>query len=79
MKPLMKPLENPCEGCKRNKDINMEPKLIGIKGGWAAVSKDWAVFGETKDDAINKFRNAEVRHAEIASRDDSESKVESGA
>lgn len=47
----------------------MEPRLVGIKGGWAAVGKYWAVFGETKEDALRNFYNAEARHTEIALRD----------
>lgn len=48
----------------------MEPQLIGIKGGWAAVAADWAVFGETKEEAVNNFRRADAQHQEILSRAD---------
>lgn len=47
----------------------MQPKLVGIKGGWAAVGKGWAVFGETKEQALQNFVAAESRHATIAMRD----------
>ena len=46
----------------------MEPELVGIKGGWAAVGLDWAVFGETKDDALRKYHDAEAQHTEISKR-----------
>jgi hypothetical protein len=43
-------------------------KLVEIKGGWAAVGSDWAVFGKTREDASDKFREAEVLHTEILKR-----------
>ena len=45
-----------------------QPILVTIKSGWAAVAKDWAVFGETEEDALRKFRDAEIRHMKIARR-----------
>lgn len=47
----------------------MEPKLIEVKGGWAAVADWWAVFGATKEEALEKFREAEERHKVIYSRE----------
>ena len=46
----------------------MDPKLVEVKNGWAAVGDYWAVFGATKEDALRKFREAEQRHQEIAKR-----------
>ena len=43
-------------------DVMLEPTLMPIKGGWAALGDGWAVFGESKDDAIEKFRQAESQH-----------------
>lgn len=48
----------------------MEPKLVPIKNGWAAVADYWAVFGATKEEAIEKFRAGEKLRKEIASRPD---------
>lgn len=46
----------------------MEPKIVQIASGWAAVADHWAVFGATKDDAMAKFREAERLHQEIEAR-----------
>lgn len=46
----------------------MEARLIGIKGGWAALGQGWAVFGESKSDALAKYRDAMRRHESILSR-----------
>lgn len=46
----------------------MEPKLLKIKVGWAAVAERWAVFGTTEDEALEKFREAERKREEIAAR-----------
>ena len=46
----------------------MEPKFVQIINGWAAVADRWAVFGETKEEALNKFKEAERKHEEIAER-----------
>ena len=43
-------------------------KLLPIKGGWAAVGQGWAVFGESKDEAISNFESAERKHREISKR-----------
>lgn len=42
--------------------------LTPIKGGWAAVARDWAVFGKTRDEAISLFNTAEAHHEEILKR-----------
>ena len=46
----------------------MEPKMVQIISGWAAAADRWAVFGETKEEALNKFKEAERKHEEIAER-----------
>ncbi len=53
----------------------MEPKIVQIKGGWAAVAEYWSVFGQTKEEAEAKFREAEKRHLEIAARSEPEPSV----
>jgi hypothetical protein len=45
-----------------------EPLLTPIKSGWAAHGDGWAVHGRTREEAIEKFREAERRHQEIDSR-----------
>ena len=45
-----------------------EPKFVQVISGWAAVAEHWAVFGGTKEEALNKFREAERKHEEIAKR-----------
>jgi hypothetical protein len=47
---------------------NEEFTLVPIKGGWAAVAHDWAVFGKTEDEAIAQFNVAKTRHEEILNR-----------
>lgn len=42
-----------------------EPFLTPIKNGWAAHGDGWAVHGHTREEAIQKFREAEQRHREI--------------
>jgi len=49
------------------------PKLVPVHGGWAALGDYWAVFGETQEEAIERFRQAEELHELIANRKDSES------
>jgi len=51
----------------------MEPRLVKVKNGWAAVGDYWAVFGNTEEDAVSKFRKAEQKHEEIAKRQPSPS------
>lgn len=45
-----------------------EPTLSPIKNGWAARGQGWAVHAPTKEEAIERFRKAEVRHHEIDAR-----------
>lgn len=46
----------------------MDPRLVEVKNGWAAVGDYWAVFGDTEDVATTKFREAEQKHEEISGR-----------
>lgn len=39
--------------------------LTKIKNGWAAHGDGWAVHAPSKEEAIQKFRVAEIRHQEI--------------
>ena len=48
----------------------MEPKLVKIKNGWAALAERWAVFGTTEEEAKVLFHEAELKRDEIASRED---------
>ena len=48
--------------------MEQEPKFVQIISGWAAVADRWAVFGDTKEEALNKFREAERKHEEISKR-----------
>lgn len=43
----------------------MDAQLAKIKGGWAAVGRGWAVFGVTRDDALQRFAAAEATHEEL--------------
>jgi hypothetical protein len=45
-----------------------EPLLKPIKNGWAAFGDGWAVHGHTREEAIQKFREAERRYREIDAR-----------
>lgn len=45
-----------------------EPFLTPIKNGWAAHGDGWAVHGHTREEAIEKFREAERRHQQIDAR-----------
>lgn len=45
-----------------------EPILSEIKNGWAAFGDGWAVHGHTKEDALQKYYEAEAKHREIAQR-----------
>ena len=47
----------------------VQPKLIQVKGGWHAKAPTWAVFGRTREEAIARFREAEMRHQEIDARE----------
>ncbi len=44
------------------------PTLVAVKGGWVAVAEDWAVFGNSKEDALHEFERAIVKHEEILQR-----------
>ena len=48
--------------------MEQEPKFVQIISGWAAVAERWAVFGDTKEEALNKFREAERKYEEISKR-----------
>lgn len=47
----------------------MEPDIRSIKNGWAAVGNGWAVFAQSRTEAIEKYREAEQTHAELAARE----------
>lgn len=47
----------------------IEPRLVPVKQGWAAVGDGWAVVGATRDEARKRFNAAEERHAELRARD----------
>ena len=44
------------------------PVLLPIKNGWAAHGRGWAVHGKTREEALQKYREAEAKHAEIDAR-----------
>jgi hypothetical protein len=44
------------------------PTLTPIKGGWAALGVGWAVFGETQEQAMDRFLAAVRKHQEIMAR-----------
>ena len=52
--------------------MEQEPKFVQILSGWAAVAERWAVFGDTKEEALNKFRETEHKHEEISKRQPSQ-------
>lgn len=43
-------------------------QLTEVKGGWAAVGKDFAVFAPSRDEAIVKYQVAVSKHEEILKR-----------
>jgi hypothetical protein len=45
-----------------------DPILTEIKNGWAALGKGWAVHGRTKEEALQKYYEAEAKHHEIDQR-----------
>lgn len=47
----------------------MPPTLVEVKGGWHAVGDGWAVFGQTKQEALARYEEAERKHAEILARE----------
>lgn len=42
-----------------------EPILEPVKNGWAALGDGWAVHGRTQEEALERFRRAQLRHSEI--------------
>ena len=40
----------------------MEVKLVVVNKGWAVSNGTWAAFGETQQDAIDKFKSIVARH-----------------
>ncbi len=46
-------------------DKATEPELRPIKNGWAAYGDGWAVHGATREEAIQKYREAEEWHRMI--------------
>ncbi len=55
-------------GLALQKEEVVQPKVQSIKGGWAVVGDGWAVFAESRDAAMKKYREAEVLHDEIVKR-----------
>ena len=47
------------------------PHLTPIKNGWAAVGHGWAVFGRSRDEALDRYQEAERKHDELRARGDS--------
>ena len=45
-----------------------EPTLVPIKTGWAAIGDGWAVHASSREDAIERFKEAERRHQKIEAR-----------
>lgn len=45
-----------------------EPQLVEIKDGWAALGEGWAVFGKTREDALERYVSADEKHAELRAR-----------
>ena len=46
----------------------MEPEVVKVKQGWAALARTWAVFGTTREEALTRFKEPEHRHKEIEAR-----------
>jgi hypothetical protein len=42
-----------------------QPQLLRIVGGWLAKGEGWAVSGRTVEEALERFSQAEERHARI--------------
>lgn len=53
----------------------MEPKFVQVVNGWHAEADSWAVFGHTREEAFNKFREAERKHKEIMERESSQNEL----
>ena len=45
-----------------------EPKLVTVRGGWAAVGNGWAVIAPSRDGAVAAFDAAARKHQELAGR-----------
>ena len=48
----------------------IEPRLVPVKEGWAAVGDGWAIFAPSRADAGRRFEEAQRKHREIESRAD---------
>lgn len=46
----------------------MDPRFEQIKSGWAAIGEGWAVFGATREEALQSFRDAERLHEALVRR-----------
>ena len=46
----------------------IEPRLVPVKEGWAAVGNGWAVFARSRDSAVAAFEMATRKHEELADR-----------
>jgi hypothetical protein len=46
------------------------PKIVNVRGGWAAVGHGWVVVGSSPEDAQTRYWDAERKHEEIAARPD---------
>jgi hypothetical protein len=49
---------------------------LALKVAGPRLAKDWAVFGKTKEDTLQKFYEAEAKHAKIALREDDGAEAE---
>jgi hypothetical protein len=45
------------------------PQLTPIKNGWAALGHGWAVVAPSRDEALDRYREAERKHQELRERD----------
>ena len=45
--------------------VMAEPNLVKIKVGWAAKGDGWAVHAATREEAIQRFHEAERLHEQI--------------
>ena len=46
----------------------MEMTLVPVARGWAALADGWATIAPSKEEAVQKYREAELKHAEIMAR-----------
>jgi hypothetical protein len=51
-------------------------RLVQVKGGWAAIGDGWAVFAPTKEEAAQRFAEAERKHREIDERSSAPAELE---